>query len=123
MHNPTILFLQKDQEYPNLILSESDIFFAFSMARLSPLSIILLVIIASFMSTLEGRKLLNTVDKETIPSVEGSLVVSALPKGTVTPSSPSKKSHGMVVNEQLFARHLAAIDRILRSVPSPGAGH
>lgn len=93
------------------------------MARLSTMLIIFLVIIATFMSALEGRTLLSTVDKKMVPSLQGSLVVSALPKGTVTPSSPSKKGHATVINEQLFARHLALIDRILRSVPSPGAGH
>lgn len=56
-------------------------------------------------------------------SSQASLYLSSLPKGTVPASTPTKKGHSTIVNEKLFARHLAAIDRILRSVPSPGVGH
>lgn len=60
---------------------------------------------------------------EKVPSLEASLLLSALPKGYVPPSAPSKKGHEMIVNEKLFVLHLASIDRILKSVPSPGVGH
>ncbi|KAF8391206.1 hypothetical protein HHK36_023508 [Tetracentron sinense] len=71
-----------------------------------------------------ARKLLSTEKKKMkIPSLEESLVLSALPKATIPPSSPSKKGHVMLVNEKLFILHLAGTDRILRSVPSPGVGH
>lgn len=51
------------------------------------------------------------------------LFKNALPKGTVPASSPSKKGHAYTVDEKLVARHLAALDRILRSVPAPGIGN
>ncbi|KMT04453.1 hypothetical protein BVRB_8g181250 [Beta vulgaris subsp. vulgaris] len=48
-----------------------------------------------------------------------SLLLTALPKGTTPPSSPSKGHSSTTTtttlgDEKLFARHLAAIDRILR---------
>ncbi|KAM7498603.1 hypothetical protein LguiA_023017 [Lonicera macranthoides] len=47
-----------------------------------------------------------------------------LPMGTTAPpSSPSAEDLGRVTNQSLFTIHLAKIDRILQSVPSPGAGH
>lgn len=95
------------------------------MARLGSLVIIFMVLFASsVVPSLEARKLL---DKEKIndkfPSLFKSLVLSALPKGTVPSSSPSKRTHATLDDEKLFTRHLASIDRILRSVPSPGVGH
>ncbi|OAY26376.1 precursor of CEP14-like [Manihot esculenta] len=96
------------------------------MARSTAFSLIFLVIFPAFLSNIEGRKLLITnteyddVKKET--AVDSSLF-QALPKGTVPSSSPSKKGQATLNNEQLFQRHLASIDRILRSVPSPGVGH
>ncbi|XVF25610.1 hypothetical protein REPUB_Repub13aG0226800 [Reevesia pubescens] len=94
------------------------------MARFSSLVLIFLVISASFVPKMESRKLLNTVESnKNAPSLFASLVLSALPKGTVPASAPSKKGHATLDNEKLFARHLAGIDRILQSVPSPGAGH
>ncbi|KAF8413711.1 hypothetical protein HHK36_001703 [Tetracentron sinense] len=76
-----------------------------------------------FVPTLEARKLLSMETKKKALSLEDSLFLSALPKGTIPPSSPSKKGHAMIINEKLFALPLASIDRILRSVPSPGIGH
>ncbi|EOY27935.1 hypothetical protein QQP08_020518 [Theobroma cacao] len=94
------------------------------MARFSYLVLIFLVISASFVPQMESRKLLNRGDSnKNVPSLFASLVLSALPKGTVPASAPSKKGHATLDNEKLFARHLAGIDRILQSVPSPGAGH
>ncbi|CAK9148087.1 unnamed protein product [Ilex paraguariensis] len=82
-----------------------------------------LLILASFVSSLHARKLLNTNQSDKmIPNLD-SLYLTALPKGTVPSSTPSKKGHAMNVDEKLIARHLAAVDRILRSVPSPGVGH
>ncbi|KAB2081864.1 hypothetical protein ES319_A05G160000v1 [Gossypium barbadense] len=96
------------------------------MARFSSLVIIFLVIIsASFVPQMESRKLLNAGERnENVPSLFASLMLSALPKGSKVPASaPSKKDHATLDNEKRFARHLARIDRILQSVPSPGAGH
>lgn len=66
-------------------------------------------------------------ERKTLSSYE-SLLLPGLPKGTNTPPSSPSKSHSSTTtttlnNEKLFARHLAAIDRILGSVPSPGVGH
>ncbi|KAB2025616.1 hypothetical protein ERO13_D06G138900v2 [Gossypium hirsutum] len=98
------------------------------MARFSSLVLILLVVFAaSFMPQMESRKLLmNTAESNgNLPPLFASLVLNALPKGAVpSASATSKKDHSTTLgNEKLFARHLAGIDRILQSVPSPGAGH
>lgn len=95
------------------------------MARLATLSLILMVVFASFASSSQARKLLVSKDEEEkrVPSLVDSLFLSALPKGKVPPSSPTKKGHAVVVDQKLIARHLITIDRILQSVPSPGMGH
>lgn len=98
------------------------------MARFSSLVLILLVVFAaSSMPQMESRKLLiDTAESNgNIPPLFASLVLNAFPKGTVpSASAPSKKGHSTTLrNEKLFARHLSGIDRILQSVPSPGAGH
>lgn len=101
------------------------------MARSTALALVFLLAVATFASNTEGRKLLmsnteeynNKVGSITVSSLFASLISSALPKGTVSSSSPSKKGHTTLDNEQLFQRHLSSIDRILQSVPSPGAGH
>ncbi|XP_061342668.1 precursor of CEP14 [Gastrolobium bilobum] len=97
------------------------------MARFGTFLVLFLVLFASMCSCLEGRKLhlgagkhSNKVD----PSSRDSLFLSSLPKGTVPPSTPSKKGHSIEVDEKLIARHLISTERVLlRSVPSPGAGH
>ncbi|KAK2975170.1 hypothetical protein RJ640_017383 [Escallonia rubra] len=66
----------------------------------------------------DARKLLNAQDKKA-----PSLYLVSLPKGKVPASTPSKRGHATTIDQKLIARHLAAIDRILRSVPSPGVGH
>lgn len=94
----------------------------------------LIVVFASFVSSLEARKLLtpNNIDHQNIDkpaevassSSIASLFLSVLPKGEVPSSStPSNKGHADVIDEKLVARHLISINRILRSVPSPGVGH
>ena len=97
------------------------------MASHKALLLILFVVFSSFLPSLDARKLLDMEEdshnKKSIPALEASLVLTALPKGTVPASAPSKKGHAMVVDEKLIARHLAVVDRILRSVPSPGVGH
>ncbi|KAI3741632.1 hypothetical protein L1987_59306 [Smallanthus sonchifolius] len=88
------------------------------------LALFMLLII--FTSSTNGRKLLNTPDsgtKEQASPATMSLYLSVLPKGTVPASTPSKKGHSSITDEKLINRHLIAIDRILRSVPSPGVGH
>ncbi|GFP96965.1 hypothetical protein PHJA_001840600 [Phtheirospermum japonicum] len=57
------------------------------------------------------------------PTLFDRLYLAALPKGKVPASTPSKKGHSVTIDQKLVARHLRAVDRILRSVPSPGAGH
>lgn len=102
------------------------------MARFGAVVFIFFFSFAAFMLNIEGRKLLmstsaqesnsNNWDKRRVSSF-ASLVLSALPKGKVPSSSPTKKGHATLDHEQIFARHLASIDRILRSVPSPGVGN
>ncbi|EEF40110.1 conserved hypothetical protein [Ricinus communis] len=100
------------------------------MARSIALALIFLLAFTTFVSNIQGRKLLmmtsdaeGTSSTSTVPSMFASLVFSALPKSTVRSSSPSRKGHATLDNEELFRRHLASIDRILQSVPSPGVGH
>ncbi|KAK7400185.1 hypothetical protein VNO78_11385 [Psophocarpus tetragonolobus] len=90
------------------------------------LLLFMLLIFASFWSSLEARKLvLEKQQKKKLQvnpsSRRDSLFLNALPKGRVPPSSPSRKGHAMDVDEKLIARHLHQI--LLRSVPSPGVGH
>ncbi|KAL8248241.1 hypothetical protein R6Q59_005109 [Mikania micrantha] len=94
------------------------------MPRTAFLAIFMLLLLST--SPANGRKLLNTSDsgtKKDFSPVEISLYLTALPKGTVPASTPSKRSHASITDEKLITRHLIAIDRILRSVPSPGDGH
>ncbi|KAL2343269.1 hypothetical protein Fmac_004554 [Flemingia macrophylla] len=97
------------------------------MARSTTLVLLfMLIIFASFCSSLEARKLVLEKHEKKVntSSRRDNLFLSALPKGTVPPSSPSRKGHAMEVDEKLIARHLITIDRVLlRSVPSPGVGH
>nr|KYP36329.1 hypothetical protein KK1_042550 [Cajanus cajan] len=96
------------------------------MARPITLLLPFMLIFASFFSSLEARNLVleKHQNKVSPSSRRDNLFLSALPKGTVPPSSPSKKGHAMEVDEKLIARHLITMDRVLlRSVPSPGVGH
>ncbi|XP_050145388.1 precursor of CEP14-like [Malus sylvestris] len=99
--------------------------FLATMPRLTALALIFLVAMASSVSTLESRKLLDVKDDAENQKKVASLFLSALPKGKVPASTPSKKGHAVVVNEKLIARHLSVVqNRILaQSVPSPGVGH
>ncbi|XP_058769058.1 precursor of CEP14-like [Vicia villosa] len=92
---------------------------------------LLLIIFASLCSSLEGRKLLigseKQNNKKVKPSSTDSLFLASLPKGTVHSSAPSKRGNSVEVDEKLVARHLISnepeVRILLRSVPSPGAGH
>lgn len=103
------------------------------MARFYAMQVVLLLIIfGSFCSSIEGRKLhirsekLNN-KKVNKPSSTDSLFLASLPKGTVPSSAPSKRGNSVEVDEKLVARHLISnepeVRILLRSVPSPGAGH
>ncbi|KAF9621581.1 hypothetical protein IFM89_023155 [Coptis chinensis] len=79
-----------------------------------------------FIQSIDGRKLLGMEkvdDKLKVPSLKDSLVLSSLAKGKVPPSAPSNHGHAVIIDQKLFVRHFASLDRILRSVPSPGVGH
>ncbi|KAF3975117.1 hypothetical protein CMV_001611 [Castanea mollissima] len=94
------------------------------MAKFSSALLIFLVVFGALVSCLEGRRLLDVKEsKKRVYSLSDGLFLSALPKGTVPSSAPSKKGHGVEVDEKLISRHLISIDRILGSVPSPGVGH
>ncbi|KAK6932730.1 hypothetical protein RJ641_002354 [Dillenia turbinata] len=93
------------------------------MACSRTLLLVLFILSVSLVSSAEARKLLSNEEyksKTKYATLDKNLVLNALPKGTVPPSAPSKKGQSTINNEKLFARHLAAVDRILRSVPSPG---
>ena len=77
-------------------------------------------------SALDARKLLSMEKKGRVSSMEQSLILASLPKGSTPPSSPSDKGHAAInINGRLFHVHLPRIkDRMLEeSVTSPGAGH
>ncbi|AET04309.1 hypothetical protein MtrunA17_Chr8g0379531 [Medicago truncatula] len=100
------------------------------MARFGGFLIIFLVLFSSLCLCLEGRKLVMGAEKQwkkmnmMKQSSRDGLFRSALPKGTVPSSSPTKKGHAVVVDEKLIERHLISMDRVLIvSVPSPGIGH
>ncbi|KAE8681123.1 putative Eukaryotic aspartyl protease family protein [Hibiscus syriacus] len=69
---------------------------------------------------MQSRKLFNVEMEEPVISPSDNLVPSDFPM-----KSPTDKDHVMANNERVFAfaAHLAEIDRILQSVPSPGGGH
>lgn len=70
---------------------------------------ILFALAVDYIPCLEARKLIME------PSLkDSSLVQGLLPTAPALPSSPG---------ETLISVHLAMIDPILQSVPSPGAGH
>ncbi|XP_051135918.1 precursor of CEP14-like [Andrographis paniculata] len=97
------------------------------MAPKFALLLIFLAALSAVVLPANGRKLLTNgvaaAPENTAPAFDAKLYLTALPKGRVPASTPSKKTHGVPVDEKLAARHLAAVDRILRSVPSPGVGH
>ncbi|XP_050900639.1 precursor of CEP14 [Lathyrus oleraceus] len=100
------------------------------MARSSSFLLMFLVLFASFCNCIEGRNLVVGGEKQwkkmnMKPPSRDSLFLSALPKGTVPSSSPTKKGHAVVVDEKLIERHLISMDRrlLIVSAPSPGIGH
>ncbi|KAL3851412.1 hypothetical protein ACJIZ3_013294 [Penstemon smallii] len=90
------------------------------MARKSLVILVFLIILSASLSSVQARKL-NDFKVRSLD--DHKLYLAALPKGTVPVSTPSKKGHAVTTDQKLITRHLAAIDRILRSVPSPGVGH
>nr|KYP50360.1 hypothetical protein KK1_027830 [Cajanus cajan] len=93
------------------------------MPRLAFHLILFFILFASLCSCPEGRKLHVGAHKHG-NKLDPSSFQSSLPKGTVPSSTPSRKGHSTVVDEKLIARHLITIQPLLlRSVPSPGAGH
>ncbi|KAL5715915.1 hypothetical protein ACHQM5_017673 [Ranunculus cassubicifolius] len=91
------------------------------MARLCLTFITLcLLLTLSALPSSDARKLLNM---EKLKHQQFTVHHHHRPKGKVPPSAPSKRGNSMIVNERLLTVHLATLDRILRSVPSPGVGH
>ncbi|XVF87997.1 hypothetical protein PTKIN_Ptkin19aG0013700 [Pterospermum kingtungense] len=84
------------------------------MTRLNLVFLIVLFALIFQPRTSEARKLLNNLAKK---QVEDNFIGSKLPKVS------SAEGHAMANNERLFPIHLAKLDRLLQSTPSPGAGH
>ncbi|XVF81526.1 hypothetical protein PTKIN_Ptkin15bG0162300 [Pterospermum kingtungense] len=80
------------------------------MTRLNLVFLVVLFALLFQPRTSEARKLLNNLAKE---EVEDNFI----------PKVPSAKGHAMANNERLFSIHLAKLDRLLQSTPSPGAGN
>ncbi|KAL1212832.1 Precursor of CEP14 [Cardamine amara subsp. amara] len=97
------------------------------------LFIVIAVIISVSASPVSSRKLLEmkkqenlTVreeEKSHVPHVTKTSTLTALPKGKIPTSTPSKKGHAAVFTVNLRSRHLSTVDRFLQAVPSPGVGH
>ncbi|KAK8706318.1 hypothetical protein V6N13_049888 [Hibiscus sabdariffa] len=87
------------------------------MARLSLSLIIVLFVSIYQVPSIQSRKLLNAEKEATV----------IFQMDNSVPSIPEKpladKDQMMANNERLFAVHLARLDRILQSVPSPGGGN
>ncbi|XWS27381.1 hypothetical protein CRYUN_Cryun26dG0110200 [Craigia yunnanensis] len=94
------------------------------MTRLSLVLLIVLFALIFQPKSFEARKLLNNLEKKEVPSFKDNFVGNTLPKEPtrIIPASDDK-GHAMANNERLFAIHLAKVDRVLQSTPSPGAGH
>ncbi|KAG4945706.1 hypothetical protein AAZX31_15G082700 [Glycine max] len=88
------------------------------MARFGSQLLLFFILSAFLCSCLEARKLHVGAHKQN-NKVDPSLFFSSLPKGTVPTSTPSRKEHSTVVDEKLISTERL----LLRSVPSPGAGH
>ncbi|KAL4555159.1 hypothetical protein LXL04_037770 [Taraxacum kok-saghyz] len=84
------------------------------MARFTIFVTLLVIVMLCCAPSLDARKLLN--EKKGSVIMAGNVLQSAVLEGKSTP--PSTR-----LSEKLFALHLAHLDRILQSVPSPGAGH
>ncbi|XVE63336.1 hypothetical protein DITRI_Ditri07aG0012000 [Diplodiscus trichospermus] len=93
------------------------------MTRLSPVLLIFLFALIFQPKSFEARKLLNNSEKKEVPSFMDNVIGSTRQTKEPTEIVPASKGHAMGNNERLFAIHLAKIDRILGSHPSPGAGH
>ncbi|XVF79016.1 hypothetical protein PTKIN_Ptkin14bG0185400 [Pterospermum kingtungense] len=86
------------------------------MARLSLIALVVILFALIYqVPSMQSRKLFNAEKVNLVPT--------NLPKKPTPPPSPADKDIRMANNERLLALHLAKIDRILSSVPSPGAGH
>ena len=82
------------------------------MARFTLSTLVIIAMLVCCAPSLDARKLLN--EKKGL-IMESSLIQSTVMKG------PAKRTTAL--SEKLFMLHLAHIDRILQSVPSPGDGH
>ncbi|KAE8680087.1 Detected protein of unknown function [Hibiscus syriacus] len=90
------------------------------MARLG-LSLLVIVFVLIFqVPPMQSRNLFNAeMNAQAAPiPPEDNLVPS-----DVTMKPPTDIDHIMANSERLFALHLAKIDRLLQSVPSPGGGN
>ncbi|KAJ4847816.1 hypothetical protein Tsubulata_011767 [Turnera subulata] len=94
------------------------------MARLSGITaLVFIVLLICHTQSFEGRKLMME-KKEGLSSLKGiNIVVGDAQKVRNPTSSPRQEDNEIPTYERLIASHLAKIDRILQSVPSPGAGH
>ncbi|KAI3982404.1 hypothetical protein MKX01_041242 [Papaver californicum] len=110
------------------------------MGRLSnPARIMFLIgIVFVLLPSIDARKLknldiqkkgVNIISNGGIHSLEESLILNALPKGTRKPSTPSKKGHSVILDRKLFDNTVKDDNNDLHgvrtpaSVLNPGVGH
>ncbi|OMO92555.1 hypothetical protein COLO4_17491 [Corchorus olitorius] len=92
------------------------------MARLTLALLVILFALSYQVPSMESRKLFNADQKKEVFSLKDNLVATDVSKKPAV-DSPVDEDHMMAKNEKLIADHLAKIDRMLQSQPSPGAGH
>ncbi|KAE8713020.1 Detected protein of unknown function [Hibiscus syriacus] len=91
------------------------------MARLGLALLIIVFVLIHQVPSMQSRNPFNADMK-----AQAALIP---PKDNLVPSDhvpmkpPTDKDHVMANTERLFALHLAKIDRLLQSVPSPGGGN
>ncbi|KAJ8761948.1 hypothetical protein K2173_006550 [Erythroxylum novogranatense] len=98
------------------------------MARSSAVLVLIFLLASSnFVSNAEGSNRKVLITRSSMMEINISLrsVLKKLFLGAIAHSRapPSNKGRATLGNEKLFRIHLGRIDRILQSVPSPGAGH
>lgn len=84
----------------------------------------LMVLLACHAILMESRKVMKMEGKK-MASLEARLIMNALPKGNIPPSSPSDKGHdnGDNAGHGVSPSSPNHVDRNLQSTPSPAIGN
>ncbi|GMJ10075.1 hypothetical protein HRI_004676700 [Hibiscus trionum] len=89
------------------------------MARVCLVLLIIVFVLIYQAPLMQSRKVFNAEMEAAVISQKDNLV----PSDFLKKPAPTDNDPVMANNQRLFAAHLAEIDRLLQSVPSPGGGH